>query len=161
MRDKNWWDPERLAGSYSEPELLLALRAIVSSGAEFSEAIEQIERRLVEAGVCSGLVVLEVRCRASFPIAGTGGRVPSRLSGSIVSRDVRAATRNVRVVFLRNGGSTRRITWFADFVAEQLSELLMRASLPRSTRIAQNSITRRIVTTYTGDSQSPSTKELA
>jgi len=162
MGNKDRREPERFANTYSEPELLLALNAVASSGAEFSNAVEQIERLLVEAGVCIGLLILEVRHNASFPIAGTGGPVPRRLLHSVVSKSVRAGTRNVQLLFLPKRGSTGQLTRLADFVAEQVSELLLRDYLPDWTRITQSSIARRIVAAYPDEPEdSASTRKLA
>jgi hypothetical protein len=126
MRCEGFGTAAVVAKSRTDPELLLAVSAIASSDAGFPDVVEQMEHLLVEAQACRGLVVLDQRGEAIFPIAGNGGRVPRSLSDAILSRPVRAGARNVRVLFVSEREDSNRCARLADFVAEQIGALLAR-----------------------------------
>jgi len=112
-----------------EPELLLAVSSIASSGASLQDAVDWIERLLVDSGVCTGVVVLEKRGMASFPLAGNGGALPDSLGGTILSRTIKAGPRNVQVVLLSANPDARKSAVLAEFPAEQISTLVERDHL--------------------------------
>ena len=110
----------------TEPELLLAVSNIAGIGTGFQNAVDQIERLLVESELCTGLVVLEKRGALTFPLAGSGGPIQRATPQTILSRPVKVGTRSIQVVFLSVAASSRRSRIAVNFVTEQIGQLLVR-----------------------------------
>jgi hypothetical protein len=115
------------AAEVSTATALLAVGAIANSRNSFVAAVQKIERTLVDAGLSTGLVVLEKRGLASFPLAGNGGPAYRSPSDAIYSRSIRLATRHLKIILFVRTGRGRHLHFLADFVAEQLASLAKRS----------------------------------
>lgn len=124
----------------NEPELLLDIGTVTSASISFREAVERIERLLARTGAYTGLIVLEKRGEASFPLAGRGGRVRRPSQETILSRPVRAETRNLQVLLFSANPDGRGSGILADFLAEQIGALLTRDSLLGNREVLQAGI---------------------
>jgi hypothetical protein len=123
---KHIQDSFNSANDVSTVEALIAVSEIANSRIGFSAAVERIERVLVGSGPCTGLVVLEKRGNASFPLAGNGGPLYRSRSDAIYSRSVRLAMRDLKIVLFVRAAGGRRLHVLADFVAEQVAAVARR-----------------------------------
>ncbi len=117
--------PSRVSG----PELLLAVNEVSGIDSGFRDAVNHVERLLVESGFWTGLVVLEKRGAAIFPLAASGGPIKRATPQTVLSRPVNAGNRNIHLVSLADVVSSRRSRVALSFVTELIGKLLVRVAV--------------------------------